>query len=272
MTGGVFAAIDSWPVQHAAALVIGPDGVLESHGDVHREFRTASVAKLPTCYAIMVAVEEGVVDLDDEAGPPGSTLRHLMAHTSGYGFDTSAKVLARPGTRRIYSNRGIEEAAAHLAAAAGMAFEAYLAEAVLQPLGMGGTSLPGSPAHEMLSTAADLGRFAADLLAPSIIDPRTLADMVGVQFPGLSGVLPGLGRYDPLDWGLGFERNFSRPGHWAGRLISGESFGHFGAAGTFLWVDPVARRACVCLTDRDFGPWALQAWPALCDSVVTWTT
>jgi CubicO group peptidase (beta-lactamase class C family) len=246
--------------------------VLESHGDVEREFRTASVAKLPTCYAIMVAVEEGAVGLDDDAGPPGSTLRHLLAHTSGYGFDTSAKVLAKPGTRRIYSNRGIEEAAAYLAAAAGMPFEAYLAEAVLQPLGMARTSLPGSPAHEMLSTADDLGRFAAELLVPSVLDPRTLAGMVAVQFPGLSGVLPGLGRYEPLDWGLGFERNFSRPGHWAGRLVSGGSFGHFGGAGTFLWVDPVARRACVCLTDRDFGPWALQAWPALCDSVVTWTT
>jgi CubicO group peptidase (beta-lactamase class C family) len=268
---GVLEAIDSWPVPNVAAVVVGPGGVLESRGELDRQFRTASVAKLPTCYAIMIAVEEGVVGLDDEAGPAGSTLRHLLAHTSGYGFDTTT-VLARPASRRIYSNRGIEEAAAYLAAAAGMRFEDYQRESVLDPLGLAATRLVGSPAHAMVSTAGDLAVFAAELLGPRLLTAQTLADMVMVHFPGLSGVMPGLGRYNPLDWGLGFERNFSRPGHWAGRLISGESFGHVGATGTFLWVDPVARRACVCLTDRDYGPWALQAWPALCDSVVTWTT
>ena len=272
MSGGVLAAIDAWPVPNAAAFVLGPDGVLESRGEQDREFRLASVVKLATCYALMIAVEEGVIFLDDDAGPAGSTLRHLMAHTSGYGFDSAAKVLSRPGTRRIYSNRGIEEAAAHFDAAGGMPFGTYLRESVLDPLGMAGTTLTGSPAHEMTSTAADLGRFAQELLGPNLLAASSLADMVKVQFPGLTGVLPGLGRYDPLDWGLGFERNFSRPGHWAGRLISGESYGHFGAAGTFFWVDPVAQRACVCLTDRDFGPWALQAWPQLCDSIITWIT
>jgi CubicO group peptidase (beta-lactamase class C family) len=71
-----------------------------------------------------------------------------------------------------------------------------------------------------------------------------------------------------LDWGLGFERNFSRPGHWAGTRLSVATFGHFGGAGTFLWVDPVARLGCVCLTDREFGPWSLAAWPPFCDAVV----
>ena len=32
------------------------------------------------------------------------------------------------------------------------------------------------------------------------------------------------------------------------------TFGHFGGAGTFLWVDPVADLALVVLTDREFGP------------------
>jgi CubicO group peptidase (beta-lactamase class C family) len=49
-------------------------------------------------------------------------------------------------------------------------------------------------------------------------------------------------------------------------VISPAAFGHFGAAGTFLWVDPVAGRACVCLTDLDFGEWALRAWPALTEA------
>ena len=32
------------------------------------------------------------------------------------------------------------------------------------------------------------------------------------------------------------------------------------------WVDPEAETALACLTDLDFGPWALQAWPPLADA------
>ena len=49
---------------------------------------------------------------------------------------------------------------------------------------------------------------------------------------------------------------------------SPRTFGHFGGSGTFLWVDPEADVALACLTDRDFGPWALEAWPALSDAVL----
>ena len=83
-----------------------------------------------------------------------------------------------------------------------------------------------------------------------------------MQFPGLAGVLPGIGRYDPLDWGLGFELKDAKDGHWSGSHTSPRAFGHFGGSGTFLWVDPEPRIACVCLTDREFGPWAKEAWPA----------
>jgi CubicO group peptidase (beta-lactamase class C family) len=51
--------------------------------------------------------------------------------------------------------------------------------------------------------------------------------------------------------------------------VSTETFGHFGATGTFLWVDPARDLACACLSARDFGDWARQAWPRLSDDVVT---
>ena len=86
------------------------------------------------------------------------------------------------------------------------------------------------------------------------------------------GRLPGVGRFEPLDWGLTFERNFGRPGHWAGEAPSRGTFGHFGGAGTFLWVDPVAGVAAVVLGDRDFGPWALQVWPGFCADVLVAAT
>ncbi len=53
-----------------------------------------------------------------------------------------------------------------------------------------------------------------------------------------------------------------------GKHNSPETFGHFGGSGTFLWVDPVADLAPVVVTDREFGAWALEAWPALSDAVL----
>ena len=266
------AAIDAWPVPHAGVRVVGargPAGPLDAaHGETGVRLRIASVSKLLTTYALLIAVEEGAVDLDDAAGPPGSTLRHLLAHTSGYGFDSDSGVIARPGARRVYSNRGIEEAAAHLERAAGMAFADYLAEAVLSPLGLSATDPQGSPAQGLHSTVDDLAVFAAELLAPKLLAPQTLAEAMTVQFPGLSGVIPGIGRFDPCDWGLGFERTFGRPGHWAGSAVSARTAGHFGGAGSFLWVDPERGLGAVCLSGRDFGPWAQEAWPPLCDGIV----
>ena len=267
------AAVDQWDVPHAGVRVVGgrvpagPD-VATAHGRTDVPLRIASVSKLLTTYALLVAVEEGAVELDDAAGPPGATLRHLLAHTAGYGFESDADVVAAPGTRRVYSNRGIEEAAAHLERASGIPFADYLGEAVLTPLGLSATDPHGSPAFGLHSTVDDLARFAAELLAPRLLAPATLAEAFTVQFPGIAGVVPGIGRFDPCDWGLGLERNFARPGHWAGSAVSPRTGGHFGGAGSFLWVDPGHALAAVCVTGRDFGPWALAAWPPLCDGIV----
>ena len=35
-----------------------------------------------------------------------------------------------------------------------------------------------------------------------------------------------------------------------------------------FWVDPVARLGLVALSDRPFGDWAIQAWPALAGAVL----
>ncbi len=262
------AVVDTWDVPDVAAAVVTSSGAV-THGDADRQFRVASVGKLLAGYALMTGVEEGAVELDEPAGPPGATFRHLLAHTAGYGFESDAGVVAAPGTRRIYSNRGIEEAAAHLERATGMTFADYLAEAVLAPLGLDATELPGSPSYALRSTVADLALFAAELQRPTLLPAQTVELMRSVQFPGLPGVLPGVGKFAPLDWGLTFERNFGRPGHWAGDTPSRETFGHFGGAGTFLWVDPVAGVAAIVLGNRDFGPWALQAWPPFCDAVLS---
>jgi CubicO group peptidase (beta-lactamase class C family) len=260
--------IGTWPVAGAAAGVVRRDGgVAGTYGEVARAFPLASVTKPLTAYAALVACEEGVFELDDPAGPEGSTVRHLLAHASGLAFDEH-RVTAAPGTRRLYSNAGFEVLAGTLAKAAGIPFGEYLRQAVLEPLGMAGTSLPGSPAAGGVSTAADLLRFAAELQAPRLLHPSTVAAATTVAFPGLKGVLPGYGHQNPNDWGLGFEIRARKSPHWTGAASSPATFGHFGQSGTFLWVDPAAGAACVVLTDRDFGEWAHPRWPELTDAVL----
>jgi CubicO group peptidase (beta-lactamase class C family) len=265
---------ESWPVDNVAAVVIGPDGSVETSGDQQRRFRVASVAKTVTTWACLVAIEEGIVALDQPVGQPGCTLRHLLSHAGGYAFD-GPEPIARPERTRIYSNTGIEMAAACVADAAGMTFDDYLGEAVLSPLQMSATTLHGSPAHRLSSTAADLSRFAAELRQPQLISVATATAAETPQFAELSGVIPGVGRFNPCPWGLGFEVRGSKQPHWTGTTNSPQTFGHFGGAGTFLWVDPAAGVACLALTDRSFDEWAeeaLRAWPEFSDAVLTEAT
>ena len=257
--------IDGWGARTAAAGVVRAGGAVETHGPRGEELRWASVTKLLTGVAVLVAVEEGTVDLDEPAGPPGSTLRHLLAHASGLG-PGDGPPLAAPGRRRIYSNTGIERAAELVAERAEMPFADYLRGAVLEPLGLAG-ELRSSLAWGYRGPLDDLLALARELLAPTLLARETLSEATSVQFPGLAGVLPSWGRMEPNDWGLAFELRDAKSPHWTGTLASPRTFGHFGAAGTFLWVDPDAGIACAVLTDREFGDWAKAAWPRLSDAV-----
>lgn len=260
--------VKQWPVDTAAVAVVDSHGMVrDTRGPQRHRFPLTSVTKPLTAYAALIAVEEGALDLDQPAGPPGSTVRHLLAHASGLAFGEH-RVLARPGTRRIYSNAGFEALADTAREATGIPFPEYLSEAVFDPLGMSDSVLEGSAGAGATSTSADLSVFAAELQAPKLLSVETLAEAKQVAFPELDGVLPGLGNQRPNDWGLGFELRDHKDPHWTGERSSPETFGHFGQSGTFLWVDPVGGAACVALTDRDFGPWAKRAWPAFTDAVL----
>jgi CubicO group peptidase (beta-lactamase class C family) len=259
--------MQEWSVNNLAGAVVTPEGVRATVGDTERVFALASVTKLLVAFAALIAVEEGAIELDQPAGPEGSTARHLLAHTSGLAFD-SPRVQAEPGTRRIYSSAGFEVLADLIATETGIEFPEYLRQAVFEPLGMTGSGLTGSAGHGAQSTVADLARFAAELLAPRLIAGETLAYAVTVQFPGLSGVLPGYGSQRPNDWGLGFELRDGKAPHWTGTKNSPRTFGHFGQSGTFLWVDQTLPAACIALTDRAFGDWAKPLWTEFSDGIV----
>jgi CubicO group peptidase (beta-lactamase class C family) len=258
-------AVSSWPAVAAAGWV--KDSRQGTIGPCDRVFSWASVTKILTSVATWIAVEEGIASWDDPAGPPGATLAHLLSHSSGVAPD-SDDVLAAPGTRRIYSNRGFELVAAHLESRAGMSFADYLHGGVIEPLGLAATTLAGSPASGVSGPLCDLLALGRELLNPTFVSRETIALATTVAFAGLPGVLPGFGRQHDNDWGLGVEIRNGKVPHWTGSLNSARTFGHFGRSGSFLWVDPVLGLMLASLSDREFGPWAAQAWPALSDALI----
>jgi CubicO group peptidase (beta-lactamase class C family) len=274
--------VAGWPVTSAAVGVSAIDGPLgrgtdlsRTVGPTDRSFPWASVTKPATALAVLVAVEEGSLALDEPAGPPGSTVRHLLAHTSGLGPEPGPP-LARPGTTRIYSNAAYLLLAEMIEERSGIAFADYLAEAVLDPLSMGDTVLHPptgqGAAAGLRGPLGDLLALGRELATPTLVSTATHREATTVQFAGLSGVLPGFGWLDPCDWGLGVEIRGHKHPHWTGTSNSPRTFGHFGRSGSFLWIDPEAGVIGAGLADRPFGPWATRAWPPLADAVLAeWT-
>ena len=258
--------VASWPAT-AAVGVASAAGLMESAGPADQPFRWASVTKLLVALAALDAVQRGLLDLDEPAGPPGSTVRHLLSHASGLAFDSDA-ILAQPGRRRVYSNRGIEIVADLVAARSGQPFERLLADEICLPLGLAATRLEGSPAWGAVGPLADLMNLAVELASPSLVDEDLLAEATPVAFPGLSGVLPGFGRQEHCDWGLGFEIRDSKAPHWTGIAELAPDVRSLRPLGQ-LPVGGPRRRARLRRPGRpDFGDWARQAWPKLSDDLL----
>lgn len=275
------ALIAEWPVDSVAAAIVDTSSGVEappfrSVGDSDRPYRLASLSKVMAGWAAMIAVQEAVADLDEVIAPfggyqlhPGTTLRHLLAHAAGFPFEGSIPV-AELEERRIYSNTGIEIAAAVVERDTGFTFEAYLAEAVFEPLQMNASALRGSPAHSVWSTVGDVARFVVELLRPRLLDPVLAANVVTVQYPDLAGIVPGVGSFDPCPWGLGIEIKGSKAPHWMGTRTSPRTAGHFGGAGTMMWADPDTGLGAVALTDTPFDRWAADAvrsWREFSDAI-----
>jgi CubicO group peptidase (beta-lactamase class C family) len=269
-----------WPVAHGGVAVIGPESVQERWvGGTGRDasWPVASVTKLLTTMAALAAVQAGHVDLDQRVDDQGATVRHLLAHASGLPPAAGQGRRRPPGQRRIYSNEGFRQLGEIVAGGVGASFQTWLASSVLEPLGMRSTrlverhGLEADPATGAVTTMADLVRLARCLLdqGTPVIGKELFAEATTVQFPGLAGLVPGVGHFDPCDWGLGFELRDGKRPHWMGERRSPASFGHFGASGCFLWADPDARLAAAAVTDRDSDDerWAMATWPAWSDGL-----
>ncbi len=100
----------------------------------------------------------------------------------------------------------------------------------------------GAPWGGLLTTPADLGRFAQMMLnhgragEEQILSPMTVEASTRNQLGPLRDVPEMDRRFKP--WGYGWRLHW--PAHSAnyGDLVGPRTFGHWGATGTVLWIDP----------------------------------
>ena len=192
-----------------------------------------------------------------------------------------AVLLFPPGTRYNYCNASFLVMAELVEQLTGQRHFEYLRDVVLEPLGMHHTAYipPESPrvvaVHTppwpddagrekwigmrhpgagLWSTAEDLVRFGRALLLGGeldgyrVVSPAMLRVMTSRQTAGIPNVT-GAGTFESY-YGLGFGKS----GPWSDNgpsveLQTPEGFGHGGATGTYLWIDPALDLVFVFLTN-----------------------
>ena len=132
---------------------------------------------------------------------------------------TGTEPIARPArTADLLQHRHRDGRRARSPSAAGMPFADYLGEAVLDPLGMTGDRARGLAGPRHLEHARRCRSVRSTKLqrpAPRPRDDRRRCPL-GRSVPELAGIVPGVGRFDPCPWGLGFEIRGDKAPHWTG--------------------------------------------------------
>ena len=264
--------IDAWPAAHnAAGRRDGAAGSSRGTATSSTRFGWASVTKLLVAYATLVAAEEGALDLDEPAGPAGSTVRHLLAHASGL-RPGRPQPLGEPGrAAHLLELRASTRSPRTSRHARRCRSPSTCARRCCEPLGLGATFAGDAGRRHRPARSATCSRFGRELLAPTLVAPETLAEATSVQFPGLDGVLPGFGRQTPNDWGLGFELRDGKSPHWTGSRNSPRDVRplRLGRDGDVPLGRSRARARRRGAHRRAFGDWAKAAWPALSDAVLS---
>ena len=135
-------------------------------------------------------------------------------------------------------------------------------------MGLASVEIEGSPAYSGRANAADLMVFARELAHPTLVSSELASNAQSVHFPELSGIAPGYGNFRPCPWGLGCEIKGEKNPHWTAPQSSAATFGHFGQAGSFLWVDPLSGERAVFLGEEPFGPWHHDNWSTLNEEIL----
>ena len=109
----------------------------------------------------------------------------------------------------------------------------------------------GAPWGGLLSTAPDIGCLCRHLLnilggQHGILSRQALRVMTTNQLPYLRKIPEPIA--GTLPWGLGWQLNWPSHPHGFGSLLPPECFGHWGATGTLVWIDPTRGVYGVVLT------------------------
>lgn len=164
--------------------------------------RVASLTKAFTAMAVMIAVEDGVIDLDrpvveqlpdfrtGDSRSDRITVRHLLNQTSGLADSTvdiratesadsleqyvatlrTARLAAEPGTRWAYSNVNYNLAARLVEVVSGREFGDYLRERIFAQLGMNESALGDETLHPAQGFNSLFGRWIARRELPGFLD------------------------------------------------------------------------------------------------------
>ena len=116
----------------------------------------------------------------------------------------------------------------------------------------------GAPWGGVLSTPADLARFAQAMLSGGTIDGTRIFSKATVeaatknQLAGMLGV-PAADR-EGRPWGFGWRLSWPGSSPYFGDLLGPRMYGHMGATGTVLWLDPDRDAFAVVLTTQPQDP------------------
>jgi beta-lactamase class C len=192
-----------------------------------------------------------------------------------------------PGTGQWYSDIGYAVAGRLAATVAGCPFDELVHAEVLEPAGLTGTFFPGCradhgriatvegsmgygtetamynsayglglahPAFGVVATLGDLLRFGMLFEPESAIRIHSRAAVQAMTTDQTGGDFAGEETTDPSGvihaWGIGFMIK-GRAGY--PELVSAESYGHGGASGCYLWIEPRHRVTIAFVSNRHYN-------------------
>jgi CubicO group peptidase (beta-lactamase class C family) len=202
-----------------------------------------------------------------------------------------------PGTNLSYQSMGTLTVAAIVQELSGLPIAEYLKRNVFEPLGLqsialgsrgldserlvrvqvpdflsGGTDYDwnskywrelGAPWGGLFSSPEDFAVICQTLLNGGrwqdvqLLSPRTVERMTTNRLNDQPRLPEEVRRTQP--WGLGWRLNHPGTSDSWGDLLGPRVFGHTGASGTMVWIDPDARGFCILFTNaiRAAAPWRL---------------
>jgi CubicO group peptidase (beta-lactamase class C family) len=224
--------------------------------------------------------------------PNNEKLRRAHQPLSAFIQETCKLPLLFPaGTRVNYQSMGIAMLAEIVHQVAGVTLAEFLAKEVFGPLGMADTSLGWQPAKReriaavrvpaalekadwnwnspywlalgapwggLITSPSDFAIFCQMMINGGtlgkvrLLSPATVRAMTSNQLAAMPQVPEEERRCRP--WGLGWRLNW--PAHSAnfGDLLGSRTYGHWGATGTLVWIDPETEAFFVLFTTQPQEP------------------